>query len=170
MALGTKGAALYAFLDANKFIHLVTENGGSAYLWLAQNGTNTVCNGVVHDYIYIHLPQAWPKCGQITIPYINGTVIISCIVFAYTYQKCCFWSSLVLHSRCLSKRKVNKLMIIRNEYVLWARIKNPLKIGGWKMAYFHGQAVSFRVPGWHSPYLQVVLSLYMLFEQKTSCK
>lgn len=39
VALGTKGASLYAFLDANKFIHLVTENGGSAYLCLAQNGT-----------------------------------------------------------------------------------------------------------------------------------
>eukprot|EP00434_Breviolum_minutum_P001325 symbB.v1.2.001166.t1/scaffold60.1/size581591/6 len=36
--LSAQGAALYAFLDANKFIHLVTENGGSAYLFLRTFG------------------------------------------------------------------------------------------------------------------------------------
>ena len=117
--------------------------------------------------------------GQITIPYIiyiNGTVILSCIVFAYTYQKCCFWSSLVGILVVSPKWRWTSWSLFGMKYVLWARIKNPLKIDGWKMhiirpsfwvsAYFlEGQAVSFRVPGWHSPYLQVVLSLHMLFEQ-----
>ena len=35
--LVTAGAALYAFLDAPKFVHLVAENGGFAYMFLGEH-------------------------------------------------------------------------------------------------------------------------------------
>lgn len=36
--LSAQGAALYAFLDATKFVHLVAENGGFAYMFLRTFG------------------------------------------------------------------------------------------------------------------------------------